>query len=255
MKNKIFVLLASGLTFMLTAGSAYAQDGTVYVPVDIFACEYKEGKGPSDLDAAVETWNAYMDKNDSDSYAAWTLTKHYASPDQEFDFLWLGANRNGTTMGEGTDEYYANGGDVAAEFASVADCPMAGNYASRMFKAPASGNVPENGVLSFSNCTVKDDANYQDVIAAVDAWSKVLGDAGSTGAMYHWYPVFGTGENDIDYKAITSYPSFTEFGKDYDRMGNGGLFMKQQELLGDLVECDVDRVYAAQKRRDGRIRE
>lgn len=255
MKKKLIAIAAAMLVAMTGAGNAVAQDGVHFVPVDIFACNYNEGQGPDDLDAVTKKWNKYMDDNDSNDYAAWTMTKHYASADQDFDVAWLGAHKNGTTMGAGADEWIANGGKIAEEFSKVLDCPMVGNYASRMFKAPPDGNVPENGVLVFSNCSLEEGARYEDVVAATNEWVGILEEAGSPASMYHWYPVFGTGENDIGWKSITAYPNHTEFGKNYDRMGNGGLYLKSRELFGDLVDCDIARVYDVKLRRSAPIRE
>ena len=36
-----------------------------------------------------------------DDYAAWTLTKSYYGPEQEFDVIWLGAWTDGNAMGMG----------------------------------------------------------------------------------------------------------------------------------------------------------
>ena len=81
-----------------------------------------------------------------------------------------------------------------------------------------------------------------------------MAEAGSKAAEYHWYPVYGSNEENLDWKWITAYANSTELGKDYDRIGNGGLFAKQGELLDDLVECDVARVYDVTLRRTGRRR-
>ncbi len=255
MKKKLIAIAAALTVAMFGAGNAVAQDGVVFIPVDIFACNYRDGQGPDDLDSVTKKWNKYMDDNESNDYAAWTMTKHYASADQEFDVAWLGAHKNGTTMGAGADQWLAEGGDIAEDFDEVLDCPMAGNYASRMFKAPPDGNVPENGVLVFSNCSLEEGARYEDVVAATNEWVGILEEAGSPASMYHWYPVFGTGEDDIGWKVITAYPNHAEFGKNYDRMGNGGLYIKSQELFGDLVDCDIARVYNVELRRSAPIRE
>jgi hypothetical protein len=254
MKKKLMVIVTAALVATLGAVNATAQDGVVFIPVDIFACNYKEGKGSADLDAATATWSAYMDDRDADDYAAWTMTKHYASADQDFDVAWLGAHKNGTSMGEGADDWLANGGEAAAAFGEVLTCDMSGNYASRMFKAPPDGNIPGDGVLVFSNCSLKDGARYEDVVAATNSWAGILAEAGSPAAMYHWYPVFGTGEDDIGWKVITAYPNHAEFGKNYDRMA-GGLYLTSQELFGDLAECDIARVYNVKSRRTASIRD
>jgi len=132
---------------------------------------------------------------------------------------------------------------------------MTGNYASRMFKAPPDGNIPGDGVLIFSNCSLEEGARYEDVVAATNTWVNILAEAGSPAATYHWYPVFGTGEDDIGWKVVTAFPNHTEFGKNYDRMSNGGLYLKRRELLGDLVDCDIARVYNVKNRRVAAIRD
>ena len=254
MKKKLIGVATAALVAIAGAGNTMAQDGVVYIPVDIIPCKYNEGRGPADLDAAAEKFNAYMDENAVDTYAAWTMTKQYATPDQDFDFAWIGAHKSGETMGAGMDRWRENGAEMRATFATVANCESGSNYASRMFRAPPDGNVPGDGVLVFSNCELKEGASYQDVITATDAWLGVMAEAGSKAAEYHWYPVYGSNEENLDWKWITAYDNSTELGKDYDRIGNGGLFAKQGELLDDLVECDVARVYDVTLRRTGSIR-
>jgi hypothetical protein len=95
-------MLAFAGSLALGMGGAFAQDEEEFqlaskiVPVEIFVCNYNDGQGPADLDKAASGWTAYMDQNNIDNYAAWTLTKYYNGPDQEFDFIWLGAGRMAT---------------------------------------------------------------------------------------------------------------------------------------------------------------
>jgi hypothetical protein len=255
MKKTLIAMAATTIVAVTGAGSAGAQDLVVYVPVDLMTCNYNDNKGPADLAKVVARWNDYMDKQNSDSYAAWVMNKVYTSPDQDFDFGWLAAHRSGETMGTGNDSWMENGGELRAEFAKVATCDGSTNFASRRFKAPPEGNVPEDGVLSFSDCNVVEGADWNEVVAATEEWARILGEAGSQAAMYHFYPVFGGGDVAMVYKEVWSYPNFTEFGKDYDRMGNGGLYWQGQELLEGLVECDVSRVYHATNQRMGKIRD
>ena len=255
MKKSLIAFAISALVAVAGTGTAVSQEAVVYVPVDIIACKYNEGRGPSDLDAAVEKYNAYADGTGRDNYAAWTMTKEYATPDQDFDFAWLGAHKSGETMGVGRDAWKANGAEAMAAFAAVATCEAASNYASRMFKAPPDGNIPGDGVLEFTNCELEEEASYEDVVAATNEWLGVMAEAGSSAAHYHWYPIYGSNEEDLDWKWITAYENYTELGKDYDRIGNGGLFRKQRELLGELMDCNVARVYDVKLRRAGKIRE
>ena len=96
--NKQIISMAIGtVVALLVSGTSFAQgsEGPVFVPVELYACQYNEGKGPADLDAAAAAWTEYADRNGIDTYAAWTLEKHYHGPDQDyFDVLWLGAWKN-----------------------------------------------------------------------------------------------------------------------------------------------------------------
>jgi len=253
MKKKLTLVVSAILVATFGSGNVVAQDVPTFIPVEIFTCNYNDGKGAADLDAVVELWTKYMDDAKNDSYAAWTMTKHYASDDQTFDVAWIGASKSGTAMGEGNDHWLANGGEVGAAFSEVLTCGMTGLYASRMFKAPPDGNTPEGGVLVFSNCSTEEGARYEDVVAATNTWAGILDEAGSKAAIYHWYPIYGTGEDDIGWKVITAYPSHAELGKSYDLMA-GGLYLKSRELFGDSTDCDVARVYNVKSRRSASIR-
>jgi len=258
MRRLLILAIAGGFAFSL--GSAIAQEEenefalpSKIVPAEIYACNYNDGQGPSDLNAAVDGWSAYMDQNNIDNYAAWTLGKYHTGPDQDFDFLWLGAWTDGNAMGAGTDMWLSSGGEHIADFARVADCFAHANSASINYKMPE-GGTPANAVLTFSNCNINDGKSYAAIGEATRAWADVLTEAGSEAAIYHWFPVYGGGGDSPDFTVLTAYPNFTELGADYERLTNGELFRKSGELFGDLEECDVARVYTATQRRAAVLR-
>ena len=53
------------------------------------------------------------------------------------------------------------------------------------------------------------------------------------------------GEPEWDFKWVTSFPNYTEFGKAYQNGANGGGRQKDREIFGDMLECDASRVYYA----------
>lgn len=246
--------------FAVSMGSAIAQDNeprlelaSKIVPVEMYACQYNDGQGPSDLDKAVESFTDYMDENDVDNYAAWTLSKVYSGPAQEFDFLWLGAWTDGNAMGTGTDRLYATGGEMLGEFAKVAQCGAHVARASINYKLPE-GGTPASGVMTFSNCNIEEGQSYPAIAEATRTWAGILADAGSQAAIYHWFPIFGPGGDSPDFTIIQSYPNHTELGADVERRTNGELFRDSNRLFGDLMDCDVARVYNATNRRAAKLR-
>jgi hypothetical protein len=78
--------------------------------------------GPADLDAATAKWNAWADERGVNDYSAWTLTKFYSGPEQEFDVIWLGVSPTAKALGAGQDDYLANGTEIEAGFAKVLTC-------------------------------------------------------------------------------------------------------------------------------------
>lgn len=260
--KKLGLAVISAALSMMGATVAVAQDDEApafelpskVVPVEIYACNFRDGQGPGDLDQVIDGWSGYMDDNDIDTYAAWTLTKQSYGPDQGFDFLWLGAWTDGNAMGTGMDMFTATGGEHFANFMRVSDCNAHTMAGSLNYKATEDG-TPQNALLTFASCNIADDATYPEVAQATREWAALLTDAGSQASIFHWFPTYGGGGDTPDFLSLVAYPDFTELGADFERLTNGEMFRQQGALFGDLVNCDVRRVYNAQVRRSAQLRE
>ena len=88
--------------FALSAPAANAQvteDGMgKVIPVELYACTFNDGQDMEDLEEVIEDWTEYMDGQDIDDYAAWTLMPFFYGVEQEFDFIWMGAFADGNAM-------------------------------------------------------------------------------------------------------------------------------------------------------------
>lgn len=256
MKYALISSLTTGLLLFAASGAALAEDEASFkvVPVELFACTYNEGKGPADLDKAVDKWNKWSDKNGWDSYAAWTLTPYYYGPDQDFDVLWLGAGKDAVALGKAQDAYLSEDAGLRDAFNDVLSCDAHVNYASLQFKAPPKGATPSNSVLTFSDCTFKKDATFEALSEAMGKWSQHMTDGGSMTGIWHWYPAYGGGGEEFHFKWLESFANFEQLGGDFERYGNGGGYKVAGELFGDLVDCDSSRAYLAQNRRHAQLR-
>jgi len=255
MKKLLLTISTAGLLMIIGMGSSVAQDdGMVVIPVELFACSYNDRKDSDDLDDVIDKWNAHMDKNGTDSYAAWTLTPDYYGPDQEFDVIWMGAAKNAIAMGEGHDAWLADNDGIADEFAEVLTCNSHSNFASINHKALPDGSTPGSSVLTFSDCSYKEGATFAAVGAATAKWSEYLTDAGSTAGIFHWYPVYGGGGEEFTFKWLEAFTNHAELGADYERYGNGRGFETRGNLLRHLLSCDSARVYNARNRRSAQLR-
>ena len=255
MKKILISTLVTCLVFLTGSGTVSAQDdGMLVIPVELFACTYNDRQGPDDLDKVIAKWNAWADSKAVDDYAAWTLTPYYYGPEQDFDVIWMGAGKDGIALGRAQDTYLADNDGLDDDFNEVLSCAAHTNFASINFKAPPEGATPQNSVLTFSDCKYEDSASFTALGAAMAQWSQHLSDGGSTAGVWHWYPAYGGGGEEFDFKWLQAYADFEELGADYERYGNGRGFVTRGRLLGHLIDCDSSRAYLAQSRRFVQLR-
>lgn len=255
MKKMLIPSLIIGLLLFASSSGVLAADhGIKVIPIEMYTCSYNDNKGPDDLDAVVDKWNAWADEKGVEDYAAWTLTPFYFGPNQEFDVIWLGAGKNAVALGKAQDEYNAENAGLHAAFNEVLSCDGHGNMASISFKAPPEGKTPENSILTFSDCSFKEGASFEALNAAMADWSEHLVNEGSTAGIWHWYPVYGGGGEEFSFKWLEAFSNLAELGADYDSYGNGGGYMTHGRLFGHLIDCDSSRAYMAKSRRYVQLR-
>lgn len=253
MNKNLMWAAASGIVAVLAAAGSMAQEeqdeSAGIVPVELYSCNYREGQGPADLDAVVKKWNAWSDKTDAPAYLAMTLTPYYYGPEQDFDFAWLGLAPDGVTLGRGQDHWLANGGKIQAEFDRLADCNGHANFAVLNFKEPPEREDPSSLVISFSDCKIAEGKSFKDVSPALEAWAAYRTEHGSQSGQWVFFPAYGGGGAEFNYKFVAAYQNYESMGADYDQFGKEG-YKKAGELFRGLVKCDDSRVYNATLRRN-----
>lgn len=230
-------MLASGsLIFAAGFSNSVAQEEEDQgaIPVEVYTCKYTDGMGPADLDAVTAKWNTWADGQDLNDYTAWTLVPFYFGPDQEFDYIWLGVSQTAQALGAAQDDWLANGGDVAADFDKVGPCDGHSNFAALELKAPPErDDPPDNVVLSFSDCSIEDGKNFADDVApAISAWTEFRAGQGSEAGHWVFFPVYGGGGEEYDFKYVTGHRTHEEQGIDYDNYDSD----KATELFGDILD-------------------
>jgi hypothetical protein len=249
------LLVAVCLTPLLWSGIAQAQQGDdpSLIAVELYGCNYAEGKGPKDLDKVVGKWNKWSDANSRVPYNAWTLTPMFRTGEQTLDVGWLGVWQNGADMGRGTQEWLGQTG-MQAEFDSVIPCNSHGAYTTANVKPPGKNWPTPSGVTVFADCTVAEGKNLEDAMAVHNAWAQHLTSKGSTASMWIFFPAFGGNDVTGDYKVVNGYDDYTAWGKDYNDYTNGGGWRKARELMAGVLSCDSPRVYTTTLRRSGGVK-
>jgi hypothetical protein len=246
------LIAAAAATMVFVSGVAIAQEEQEmpnFAPVETYTCNYKEGMGSDDLDGAIDTWNAWMDDEGMTNYFAATLVPAYYGP-ETFDFGWLGFYPTGSEMGAGTDHYLANGGEHRANFAAVADCDTHSGFASTRVKEAYDDGEENDGsfVLTFTDCTITTDGD-EDILGAIGEWNAYKTESGYKHSAFVWFPVYGGGGAEFDFKMLQGYDDFSALGEDWERIAKGD-YVKAGEFNPDLYECDDARVYLGTVRRE-----
>jgi len=247
--RKILISIAAAVVVACSGISiTFAQDNGPpnFIPLEMQACNYEDGKDSDDLDDAMEEMVDWMEKEEGDPYAAWILSKVHTDPSREFDFLYLGAWPNGSTMGRDMAHYFATAGDAIAAYGEVADCGGSSLYASLMVKEPPESDGQGDGfMVTMSDCTIADGRKTSDAIAAAREFGAYRDANGSPGGTYLWFPAYGVpADNPFDFKMVNTYASVEAFGNFYQWFVEHAAYTKRDELMDGLLECDVPRSYA-----------
>lgn len=94
--------------------------------VETFACSYKDGQGPADLDRAIAYWQTDVEKIPSPglkSYSAWLWTP-YRGTTLDTQAIWVGAYPDIKSWTEGETSYFASkeGQAIDARINAVVQC-------------------------------------------------------------------------------------------------------------------------------------
>lgn len=232
---------------LLAVSAAHAQDdtdGPSFVPVETYTCNYNEGKGPADLDAALENWNEYMDGEGVGNYFGALVTPMFHG-EATFAVGWIGAWPDGNQMGEGTDVWLEKGGEAGAGILSAITCDSHSLFATTRIRAGDGENDDDDSfVMSFSNCSARDGVDLEKVMEAQAQWAQYQTENGFSNGTWMMFPVFGESNNDYDFKSVEAHNNYTALGADFQKMAEGH-WMKSSELFDPLLKCDIARVYNA----------
>ena len=123
-----------------------------------------------------------------------------------------------------------------------------------MYKAPPNNETPASSILTMMDCKMNEGTRYSDVKASEIKWAEYQTEAGSESGTWHWFPTFGGGDADYDYKVVTAHASFVEFGSDWEQFANGGGRDASTDIFNDIDECDDARVYVGKSVRSAQLR-
>ncbi|MFQ3324830.1 MAG: hypothetical protein ACI90U_002661 [Pseudomonadales bacterium] len=236
---------------LLVSGPAMADNhqGPKFSPAEIFLCNYKDGQNISGVNKATAKWNSWMDKTKQHDYLGITLTPMFNDPGVNMDVVWMGFWPDGKSMGAAIEKTMSKKGqDATKDFFKVMNCPQHASFAVNVITA-GPVETPDTAVMTFADCKIAEGKTPADAGAALTIWGDYLTNKGITGPMLTLWPAFGGGDVDFDFKMVQGYTNYVDFGNAFDAYGTGGGVMKARQIFGDIVHCNVARLYNMQLRR------
>jgi hypothetical protein len=186
----------------------------------------------------------WMSDNDSEPYAGWIIQKWITGGTQDFDFLFLNAWPNGSTMGKDITEYVATADAAMKAFNDVAECPATIFFGSLTVKSPPEGATSaDDFVLTVTDCKVAEGRKTADAISAIREYGAYRDANGSVGGTYLWFPVLGGGDEDFNFKMVNSFANIQAYGDYFQWNVENASYAKRSELMDGLLSCNVARAY------------
>jgi hypothetical protein len=244
------VALAAAATLSVQAAWAdnHESDGPTFNMVHVRTCSFNDGQGFEEFERAIGDWNRWADEQGYDDYMAITMTPNYHGPDA-FDVAWLGMGATAEGFGARMDNYMAEGGDIMQGFLDVVSCDSHGMWASSEVKAASQSQPPDNVVIVFRDCKLNEGVTSDEIGEAAGAWGEFITANGYPNGEWMWWPVFGGGGAEYDFKLVQGFPNHQAVGQMLEMYGNGGGWRTYQESLGSIATCDDGRVYDGTVRR------
>jgi len=233
-------LTALGMAILMPA-PGFAQDGPPnFRPVELWACSYKERKDADDFNRALRMM---VEATGDVPYAAYQLMPNFRGPDQDFDFIYIGVWPDGTTMGRDMANY-AQHTDVIEAWDEAVDCPVSSLYASYRIQAiEDDGNGSGNFILTFSDCKVAHGNSNGQALGALRRYNDYRVANGMTIPTFAWFPAFGGGNAEFDFKLIQAYSGPQHFGDAWSWFVDHAAYETLGDMTDGIVDCDEARVY------------
>jgi hypothetical protein len=189
--------------------ASFAQDGPPqFRPVEMWVCNFNNGKDQGDMDKVYE--DIVAEAGDS-AYSAFQLNSYFRV-NQEFDFIYLGAWADGSTMGASLGGEMAGDSDAGEGWEETVTCPHGNSNAQAL------------GALR----------RYSDYAKA----------NGSNVGTVVWFPAFGGGATEFDFKVANVYSDAQHFGDSMQWFTENQAYIARTNMTEGIVSCDSPRVYS-----------
>jgi hypothetical protein len=249
-KSIVLTMVGACVTCALPHEASAQQDAMQPTPIlEAFGCTFKGNNDMDDFRAVTARWNAWADRHNVKDYSAFILTPYLYSAQLTYDLVWLGGWPSGAAMGAGEALWFAEGQDLQADFDAVSDCTVHQQFAEFVIRRPQGPPPERNGLAMFRDCEMKPGRAVSEAITALQQWTAYAAEKGDDVFTAMLFTLAGeSDEADYDFKVLDGFASAQAYGAHTD-MYTGGGFLRADELLGPVMECDSPRMYVLNRAR------
>lgn len=238
MKKMIIGMAAFALTLGMM--SSHAQNGPPqFRPIEIWACSFNDGMDQSDMDDVYED---LVESVGDTPYAAFQMNPYYAGQfGQNFDFIYLGAWADGAVMGADMSTYL---GTPDEEWDETVDC-QGTMFASNWIQQPPAAPADDGStfVMAVSDCNVAAGSTPAQAVGAISRFNDYRVANGMTVGTLVWFPVYGGGDAEFDFKLTSVYPSAVQMGDAFKWTVDNAAYNVSGQMMQGVVACDEARMY------------
>ena len=242
MKRLLLVILTAAFTLSMNISTTFAQDGPPHFrPVEMWVCSFNDRKDQDDIDNVYEMIAA---TDETGGYAAWQLNPYFAGTlGQNMDFIYLGAWADNTTMGADLEDSWQNHPEIDEAWEEAVDCQGLMFASLRIQANPDGADGNENFMLSISDCKTGHGVGNGQAVDAIRKFNDYRVANGVTLGTFAWFPVYGGGNAEFDFKLATAYAGPRAWGDAGQWTVDNAAYRTRSDITDGIVDCDEARMY------------
>jgi hypothetical protein len=243
MKRSIRTALLAACTLLIGSPAIQAQDdGPAFQPLEMWACNFRDRKDQDDMDSVYEQ---LVDATGDAAYASWQLNPYFAGARvRDFDFLYLGAWSDGSAMGADLESYMADATEIGEAWDETVECGAMMFASNTIQDVPASdGEGSGTFMLTVSDCKIAHGRTAAQAIGAISRYNDYRVANGSVVPTFAWFPVYGDGSAEFDFKLAQAYSGPQAMGDQFSWIVDNQSYNVENALTQGLVDCDEARAY------------
>ena len=239
MKRLTITMLSATLAMAVSTTSSAQDAPPNFLPLEMWACTFNDRQDQDDMNRVYEM----VEEEGGDvAYAAWQLNPYMAGDRiNQFDFLYLGAWANNTTMGNDLANVLSSESEAA--WGEVARCGGT-LFASLTIQAnPPPSDDSGDFMIAIQDCKTAHGASNLQALNAIRQFNDYRVANGMTLGTFAWFPVYGNGEADFNFKLATAYDNPEALGASGQWTVDNAAYRVRTDMMEGIVSCDEGRLY------------